>query len=65
MLITMKNNFKKDIAKYLAPWAFDNNQGITFGNALYESEVIYYIENLDYVDFVNSFEMRHVNKIKK
>lgn len=60
-----EKELQKDIAKYLAPWAFDNNQSITFGNALYESEVIYYIENLDYVDFINDFEMKHDNKPKK
>ncbi|KAB8153492.1 hypothetical protein EZY14_009670 [Kordia sp. TARA_039_SRF] len=50
---------KDDLAEYLAPWAFDKNQPISFGNALYGSEVIYYIENLDYVDYIKDFKMEH------
>ncbi len=50
---------KEDLAQYLSPWAFDKNQPISFGNALYGSEVIYYIENLDYVDYIKDFKMLH------
>lgn len=60
-----QKQLQKDIAKYLAPWAFDDNKSIAFGNALYESEVIYYLENLTYIDFINTFEMKHDNKTKK
>ncbi|MEM6686624.1 MAG: baseplate J/gp47 family protein, partial [Bacteroidota bacterium] len=48
-----------DLAQYLAPWAFDKQQPISFGNALYASEVIFYIENLDYVDYIKNFKMLH------
>jgi len=50
---------KEDLAQYLSPWAFDKNQPISFGNALYGSEVIFYIENLDYVDYIKDFKMLH------
>ncbi|MEM6721435.1 MAG: baseplate J/gp47 family protein [Bacteroidota bacterium] len=50
---------QEDLAQYLAPWAFDKNQPISFGNALYSSEVIFYIENLDYVDYIKDFKMVH------
>ncbi|WP_298511790.1 hypothetical protein [uncultured Kordia sp.] len=50
---------KEDLAQYLSPWAFDKNQPISFGNALYASEVIFYIENLDYVDYIKDFKMLH------
>ncbi|WP_420573804.1 baseplate J/gp47 family protein [Kordia sp.] len=50
---------RTDLAQYLSPWAFDKNQPISFGNALYASEVIFYIENLDYVDYIKDFKMLH------
>jgi hypothetical protein len=55
---------KDDLAQYLSPWAFDKNQAISFGNALYASEVIFYIENLDYVDYIKDFKMEHAGKEK-
>ena len=56
---------KIDIAAYLSPWAFDKNQPIPFGNAMYYSEVIYFIENLAYIDYVKDFKMSHKNKTKE
>ncbi len=54
-----------DIAAYLSPWAFDKNQPISFGNAMYHSEVIYFIENLEYVDYIKDFKMTHNRETKK
>lgn len=50
---------QQDIAQYLSPWAFDKDQIISFGNAMYSSEVIFYIENLNYVDYIKDFKMLH------
>lgn len=50
---------QQDLAQYLSPWAFDKNQTISFGNAMYASEVIFYIENLSYVDYIKDFKMQH------
>ncbi len=50
---------QQDIAQYLSPWAFDKNQAISFGNAMYASEVIFYIEKLAYVDYIKDFKMLH------
>jgi hypothetical protein len=54
-----EKQLQQDIAQYLSPWAFDKNQPIPFGNAMYASEVIFYIENLDYVDYIKDFKMLH------
>ncbi len=59
-----KKQLKSDVAQFLAPWAFDKDQPIPFGNALYASEVIYFIENLSYVDYIKDFKMKHNNKHK-
>lgn len=50
---------QQDLAQYLSPWAFDKDKNISFGNAMYASEVIFYIENLDYVDYIKDFKMKH------
>ncbi|QHI35486.1 hypothetical protein IMCC3317_08320 [Kordia antarctica] len=54
-----EKQLQQDIAQYLSPWAFDKNQPIPFGNAMYASEVIFYIEKLDYVDYIKDFKMLH------
>jgi len=46
-----------DITKLLAPWAFDETKEIEFGGKLSKSMLIDYIENLEYVDFVNSIRI--------
>lgn len=50
---------KEDIAKFLAPWAFDTEASISFNNTLYASEIIFYIENLNYVDYIKNFTLTH------
>ncbi|EDP95969.1 baseplate J/gp47 family protein [Kordia algicida OT-1] len=54
-----EKQLRNDLTQYLSPWAFDKQQPIPFGNALYASEVIFYIENLDYVDYIKDFKMLH------
>ncbi len=43
---------KDDITQFISPWAFDINQQITFNTAVHISSMIYYLENLSYVDYV-------------
>ncbi|MHA7059794.1 baseplate J/gp47 family protein [Aquimarina sp. M1] len=49
---------QKDIAKLLAPWAFEETSIIDFGITLHESMVINYIEKLDYVDYISGFQLQ-------
>lgn len=49
---------KKDIAKLLAPWAFEETSAIDFGITLHESMVIDYIEKLEYVDYISDFQLQ-------
>ncbi|MBW1297704.1 baseplate J/gp47 family protein [Aquimarina litoralis] len=48
---------QKDIAKLLAPWAFEETSVIDFGVTLHESMVINYIEKLSYVDYITNFQL--------
>ncbi|WP_418604235.1 baseplate J/gp47 family protein [Hwangdonia sp.] len=52
-----KKQLQKDISKFLAPWAYEETAEINFGLTLHESVVIYYIEQLDYVDYIKDFEL--------
>jgi len=56
---------KEDIARFLAPWAFDTEASISFNNTLYASEMIFYIENLKYVDYIKNFSLTHNGKVKQ
>ncbi|GAA3511915.1 hypothetical protein GCM10022393_27030 [Aquimarina addita] len=56
---------KEDIAKFLAPWAFDTEASIAFNNTLHESEMIFYIENLQYVDYIKNFSLTHNGNAKQ
>lgn len=59
-----QKQLEQDIAQFLAPWAFDKSQKISFANTLFGSEVIYFIEHLPYVDFIKNFSMFHNNTFK-
>jgi hypothetical protein len=49
-----------DIIRYLTPWAYDSNFEILFGNKIYASKIIDYIEDLGYVDYISCFRMIHL-----
>ncbi|MEW4922921.1 baseplate J/gp47 family protein [Algibacter sp. 2305UL17-15] len=57
-----KKQLQKDISKFLAPWAYEETAEINFGLTLHESVVIYYIEQLDYVDYIKDFELLEATK---
>ncbi|MEZ5104847.1 MAG: baseplate J/gp47 family protein [Draconibacterium sp.] len=48
---------KSDITKLLSPWAFDQSLSIDFGVSLYKSVLINYVENLEYVDFIENVKL--------
>ena len=52
-----KNVLEKDITKLLSPWAFEKTAGLNFGKTLHRSQVINYIEKLDYVDYVENVKL--------
>ncbi len=52
-----KIKLKEDITKLLSPWAFDESKQVEFGATLHQSVLINYIENLDYVDYIQQVTM--------
>ncbi|MDH4474082.1 MAG: baseplate J/gp47 family protein [Fluviicola sp.] len=49
---TYKKQLNEDIIRFLSPWAFEESRVIKFGVTLYRSSLIYYIEKLEYVDYI-------------
>lgn len=48
-----------DLISFLSPWVNDPEKGIQFGGTVHKSQVIAYIESLDYVDYITDFVMLH------
>ncbi|WP_143306503.1 hypothetical protein [Chitinophaga vietnamensis] len=46
-----------EIVQYLTPWAFDDQAEVIFGQKIYASAVINFIEERPYVDFITDFTM--------
>ncbi len=53
-----KNQLNEDIIKFLSPWAFDESQQVDFGQTLHISVLINYIEQLNYVDYLQDVTIR-------
>ncbi|MDQ0106213.1 hypothetical protein J2T02_001321 [Chitinophaga terrae (ex Kim and Jung 2007)] len=49
-----------DLIRYISPWAFDEASRLHFDTAVYRSEIIYFIENLPYVDYITDFRLFHL-----
>jgi hypothetical protein len=55
-----------ELQSFLSPWAFENelnqNSDLVFGGELHKSTFLKFIEDREYVDFVNHFNMYHTYK---
>jgi hypothetical protein len=47
----------EDIVHFLTPWAFDETADVVFGQKIYASSIINFIEERPYVDFITDFIM--------
>lgn len=47
----------EEIVHFLTPWAFDEKAEVTFGQKVYASAIINFIEKRPYVDFITDFTM--------
>ena len=50
-----KNQLDLDLKRHLAPWAFDPTAKIEFGGEIFSSAILGFIEQREYVDFVEDF----------
>jgi len=51
------------IKEYLSPWAFEETNGINFGVTFHRSKIIQFLEQLDYVDFLEDVVIKHRKNI--
>ena len=49
----------EDLKAYISPWILEEELNLTFGASIYKYEVINYLENLAYVDYLEDFTMSH------
>jgi hypothetical protein len=52
-----KEKLKQDLREFLAPWAVGKYDKLTFGECVYRSGVIQFLERNNYVDFVTDLRM--------
>lgn len=50
---------KEDIKKYLSPWAYEKTSDLNFGVTFHKSRLIAYLENLNYIDFLEDVVISH------
>jgi len=53
------SQLEEDIKKFLSPWAYEETNGINFGVTFHRSRIIEYLEQLEYVDFLQDFVVKH------
>lgn len=48
---------KEDIKRFLSPWAYDSQTTVEFGITLHRSQLILYLEELPYVDYLEDIKL--------
>ena len=54
-----KAQLAEDLNQFLSPWIAGDPGKINFGGRLHVSQVIYFIEKLDYIDYVTNLTLKH------
>lgn len=49
----------EELKKFLSPWAYDEGQDIVFGGKVHASDILAFIEEREYVDYVVDFDLYH------
>jgi hypothetical protein len=57
-----ENKIQEDIKHYLNPWLKNNETNLEFGRSIYKSEVLTFLEGLEYVSFVTEFSLVNLKK---
>jgi hypothetical protein len=52
-----REQIKDDIRIFMAPWAIGDYFKLTFGQCVYRSDIIQYLETRDYIDFIGDLRM--------
>jgi hypothetical protein len=54
-----KKQLNGDLKAFLAPWATDTSTPLLFGASIYTTELLRFLEDLDYIDVVMSLHFKH------
>ncbi len=54
-----KEKLNLDIRNFLAPWAIGEFEKLSFGQAVYRSDIIKFLETRDYIDYIIELHMAH------
>lgn len=54
-----KEKLTVDIRNFLAPWAIGEHEKLSFGQPVYRSDIIRFLETLHYVDYIIELHMVH------
>jgi hypothetical protein len=57
-----KRQLNEDLIRFLSPWAFKSDADIRFGGTENKSRILFFIEQLLYVDYVERVSLFHVTK---
>ncbi len=55
------NELKKELTTFIAPWSNNSDNKISFEGKIYKSQIINFIEERPYIDYVTSFEVYKYN----
>ena len=53
-----KNKLEQDTREFLAPWAVGVFEKLRFGQCVNKSDLVYFLETRDYVDYITKLELR-------
>jgi hypothetical protein len=57
------NKLQEDLREFLAPWAVGKYDKLTFGECVNRSDIINFIETLEYVDYIVKLDMFHESDV--
>lgn len=57
-----REKLKQDLREFLAPWAIGEFDKLTFGQCIYESDIVGFLESRDYLDYIVELWMKHADE---
>ena len=52
-----KKQLNEDLKQLLSPWAYEDENSITFSGVVYRSQILLYVENRPYIDYVTELSI--------
>ncbi|HET6994615.1 MAG TPA: baseplate J/gp47 family protein [Chitinophagaceae bacterium] len=52
----------EELRRFLSPWAYEEGQDIVFGGRIFKSNILSFVEQREYVDYVTNFKLYHIDR---